>query len=244
MKIIGIIPARLKSTRLPEKALRLIDGLPMIIHVYKRSKMCTDLNELYVATDNEKIAEVVRQYGGEVIMTSEEHATGTDRIAEACETLECELVVNIQGDEPLVRPEHISAAINAMKNEKEAHLSCLTTLSNNKNDPNEIKVVCDKRSYILYFSRSDIPSDTRGKHNEYLKQYCIYCFRKEFLQQFCKMKQTPLEKIEYVELLRAIENGYKIKNITVDSSSRAVDTGEDLKIVEQLMKSDDLRGKY
>ncbi|MBU0527639.1 3-deoxy-manno-octulosonate cytidylyltransferase [Candidatus Micrarchaeota archaeon] len=243
MKVIGVIPARLKSNRLPEKPLKMIYGLPMIVHVYKRAEMCQDLDELYVATDSQRIREVVEEHGGKVIMTSKKPATGTDRIAEAVSEMECDLVVNIQGDEPLVRPEHISAAIRALE-DHEVHVSCLSTSSTNKNDKNEIKVVFDKRSNVLYYSRTDIPSDKRVEVKTHYKQYCIYCFRKEFLKKFTEMEQSPLEKIEYVELLRAIENGFIVRNVNVDSNSKAVDTEEDLKEVEKLMKDDDLRGKY
>ncbi len=243
MKVIGIIPARLKSNRLPEKPLKIIDGLPMIVHVYKRAKMCMDLDGLYVATDSQRIKEVMEEHGGKVIMTSEEHATGTDRIAEAVSDIDCDLVVNIQGDEPLVRPEHISSAIKALEDQT-VQVSCLSTNSTNKDDKNEIKVVFDKKSNVMYYSRTDIPSDKRVEVKSHYKQYCIYCFRKNFLKKFTEMEQSPLEKIEYVELLRAIENGFVVRNVNVNSNSKAVDTEEDLAEVERLMKSDDLRGKY
>ncbi len=243
MKIVGIIPARLKSTRLPEKPLRIIDGLPMVVHVLKRSQMCKDLDEVYVATDSQKIADVVKQHGGKAIITSEGHPTGTDRIAEACRNIDCDFVVNIQGDEPLIMPEHVSSLINAMKGD-DAQVGCLSTRSANKNDPNEIKVVVDNNSYVMYYSRTDIPSSARTEVKEHTKQYCVYCFRKAFLEKFCNMEQSPLEKIEYVELLRAIENGFKVRNVNVQSESRAVDTEDDLKVVEELMKKDGLRGRY
>lgn len=243
MKVVGIIPARLESTRLPKKPLAVIDGLPMIIHVLKRSEMCGDLDAVYVATDSQEIASIVKRHGGKAIMTSPTHKTGTDRIAEAAQNINCQLVVNIQGDEPLVRPEHISAGIRALDDET-VQLSCLSAMSDNKDDPNEIKVVFDKNSDVLYYSRTDIPSNKRVDVKTHHKQYCIYCFRKEFLVKFTKMEQTPLENIEYVELLRAVENGYKVRNVDVVSKSRSVDTPKDIEEVEELMKKDDLRGKY
>ncbi len=244
MKIIGIIPSRLESTRLPEKPLLDIDGLPMILHVYKRALFCKKLNEVYVATCNKEIYDVITKNNGKAIMTSKEHKTGTDRIAEAAKNIDCDIVVNIQGDEPLLLPEHIEKAIQPLLDDPNLQLTCLACLSDQLNDKDEVKLVLNLKGDIMYFSRSDIPSTLRTKHNSVLKQYCIYAFRKNFLLEFSKWEQTPLEKIEFVELLRALERGYKIKGIIINENTQSVDTKEQLKLVNLLIKKDSLRKKY
>lgn len=244
MKTIAVIPSRLSSTRLPGKPLLDIDGLPMIVHVLKRTLLCKDLDEVYVATCDDEISEVVSKYGGNVIITSKSHNTGTDRIAEAVKDIECDIIVNVQGDEPLVYPDHISSAISLLMKSPETQVTCLACTTNQVKDPNEVKLVLNSKNEIMYFSRSDIPSTLRVSHNSLLKQYCIYVFRKKFLIEFSKMQQTPLEKIEYVELLRALENGYKIKCAVVKDFIQSVDTKEELTFVRELMKKDKLRKKY
>jgi 3-deoxy-manno-octulosonate cytidylyltransferase (CMP-KDO synthetase) len=244
MKIIGIIPARLKSTRFPGKPLVEIEGLPMIIHVMKRAMLCEDLDEVYVATDSRKIFKVVEKHGGKAIMTSEKHNTGTDRIAEAVENIKCDIVVNIQGDEPLVRPDHISKAIEPLIEDDRIQISTLMCETDQLNEPNECKMVVNQKNEVLYFSRSDIPSDLRVKHKNLLKLYSIVPFRKDFVLKFAKWDQTPLEKIEYIEYLRALEMGYKIKAVLVDEASQSVDTPQDLEIVKKLMSIDKLKDNY
>ena len=244
MKIIGMIPARLKSTRLPGKPLKEIEGLPMIIHVMKRTMLCEDLDEVYVATDSEEIFNVVEEYGGKAIMTSGRHNTGTDRIAEAVENLECDIVVNIQGDEALVRPNHISKALEPLLEDESIQMSILMCETDQCNEPNECKMVVNLNNEVLYFSRSDIPSDLRVKHKKLFKLYSIVPFRKDFILKFAKWDQTPLEKIEYIEYLRALEKGYSIKAVLVDEPSQSVDTPEDLELVRKIMKKDEIKNKY
>ncbi|OGJ49672.1 3-deoxy-D-manno-octulosonate cytidylyltransferase [Candidatus Peregrinibacteria bacterium RIFOXYB2_FULL_32_7] len=243
MKVVAIIPARLESTRLPNKPLLDIDGLPMAIHVLKRTMLCNDVDEVYVATCNQEIIDAVERYGGKGLMTSAEHPTGTDRIVEAIDNIDCDLVVNVQGDEPLIRPEHISASIKPLLEDDELEVTTLYCKKNELNNPNDVKLVKNLKGDVLYFSRADVPSPIRVKHNEILKQCGLYCFRKEFLKKFAAWKQTPLEKIESVELLRALERGYRIMAVEV-SESQSVDVLEELEAVRKLMKNDELRKKY
>ena len=245
MKAIGLIPARLASTRLPDKPMKDIDGLPMIVHVFKRAELCNELTKVFVATPNQEISDLVKSHGGNPIITGTEHRTGTDRLAEAAGKLDIDfdVVVNIQGDEPLLRPEHISQALRPM-NDKNIETVCLAHKSNQVNDINEVKLVFNRNKEIMYFSRSDIPSTLRVKHNEIYKQYCIYSFRKEILELFGKLQHTPLEKIESVELLRLLENGHKIHCEVIEGETWHVDTEEQLERVRQLMKNDDLRKSY
>ncbi|MCD6459091.1 3-deoxy-manno-octulosonate cytidylyltransferase [bacterium] len=243
-KIVGLIPSRLRSTRLPEKPLKLIEGIPMIAHVYQRCLLCPDLDELYVVTDSKQIADVVEKIGGKYIMTNPNHPTGSDRLAEAAARIEADIVVNIQGDEALVKPEHISTAVQSLVTDPFAKCSILVCDCYERNAPNEIKIVLDKMNYVLYFSREDIPSSKRTAEAPLKKIYCIVPFRKNFLLTFASMEQTALEKIEYNEYLRILENGYKIKGVYVEHVPPSVDDADDLELVRMLMKEDLIKEKY
>lgn len=244
MKVVGFIPVRYASSRLPGKPLKEIEGLPMIIHTLKRTQLCTDLDDVYVATDTKKIFDLIEEYGGKAIMTSDEHKTGTDRIAEAADDIPCDIVVNIQGDEPLVSPEHISKAIKPLLKDDSLNVSTLLCKTNRFNDYTECKVVLDKDSNIIYISREDIPSNHFERQKQVLKHYCIVCFRKEFLLKFAGWEQTSLEKIEHIEYNRIIENGYKMRGVIVDSVAESVDTPENLDLVRKLMKKDKIKYLY
>ncbi|MBU1165652.1 3-deoxy-manno-octulosonate cytidylyltransferase [Candidatus Micrarchaeota archaeon] len=243
MTTIAIIPARLGSTRLPNKPLLDIDGLPMVVHTMKRTMMCKDIDEVYVATCDQEIFDAVIKYGGNAVMTSKNHPTGTDRIIEAISGMKCDLVVNVQGDEPLVKPEHISDSIKPLIEDDTLQLTTICCKKTPTGNPDEVKLVRNVGGDVLYFSRSDIPSTLRVKHTEVLKQCGLYCFRRDFLAEFAKWEQTPLEKIESVELLRAIEKGYRVRAVEV-SDFQAVDTEEQINMVRKMMKTDDLRKRY
>tara|TARA_Y100000034_G_scaffold132586_1_gene195949 strand:- start:5267 stop:6022 length:756 start_codon:yes stop_codon:yes gene_type:complete len=245
LKVVALIPARMRSSRLPNKPLREIEGIPMIIHVLKRTEMCKELDEVYIATEDEIIKEAVEKYGGKVIMTRDDHPTGTDRMAEAVEKIDADLIVNVQGDEPLVLPEHISEGIKAVATNSDINISCLAVETNQLNNKEEVKLVINEKSEIMYFSRNDLPSTLRVNHDRVLKQYCIYTFRKPFLSEYASWEQTPLEKIEFVELLRVLEKGHKIKGVKIDNATiQSVDTELDLERVRELMKIDKLKDKY
>ncbi len=243
MKVVGLIPARLESSRLPNKAILDICGLPMIIHTMKRSEMAKSLDEVYVATDSSKIARLVEEHGGKVIMTSSKHKTGSDRIAEAAQNLDADIIVNIQGDEALVDPEYIEKGVKGLI-DSDSQVSILLTPYSKKNSPSDIKAVVNLKNEIMYLSRTDIPSDARVKVEQVLKGYHIVSFRKEFLLHYAQMEQTPLEKVEFNEYLRILENGYKIQGVMVESDAVSVDTQDDLDYVRRLMDKDRLRLNY
>ena len=241
MKTIGVIPARMGSSRFPGKPLALIHGIPMIEHVYKRSAMSM-LDELYVATCDTEIAEAVEKFGGKAIMTDACHERCTDRVAEAVEDVDVDIVVIIQGDEPLVYPDMIDQAVKSIiEDESVVCVNLMSSIDSDTDfmDPNEVKVVVDNESYALYFSREPIPSSKKyaDRYARY-KQVCIMPFRKDFLLKYTKLEPTPLEIVESVDMLRVIEHGYKVKMVYTGRKTFSVDTPEDLAKVERIMDSD------
>ena len=254
MNIVGIIPARLASSRFPNKPLAKILGMPMIGHVYLRCKMCNDLSEVYVATCDKEIVDYIESIGGKAIMTANTHERASDRTAEALLKVEKEtgkrvdIVVMIQGDEPMVTPEMISHAIKPLIEDKSIKVTNLMVNLKTKEeheDPNEVKVVVDKNNFALYFSREPIPSRKKGIDEiPMLKQVCIIPFQRDFLLEYNNMEQTPLEKIESVDMNRILENGIKVKMVFSEADTYSVDTLEDLKNVELKMKNDELIKKY
>ena len=237
-KVIAILPARLESTRLPRKALKDICGLPMIVHVFKRCLLSQKLDEVYVATDSFEIKEVVEKYGGKVIMTSSKHETGTDRIAEAALELDAEIIVNIQGDEALVNPEYIDRVANELIENPDINVGILVNSFSKKDSPSDIKVVLNKNNDVMYLSRSDIPSGSRLNNPPMLKAYHIVPFRKKFLLEYAQMDRGSLEKIEFNEYVRILENGERIRAVYVESDAISVDTPEDLQYVREVMPYD------
>ena len=244
MKAIGIIPARLESRRLPEKALVDIMGLPMIVHTCKRSAMAKLLDEVYLATDSEKIREVAEYHGIKVIMTSPKHTCGSDRIAEAIQNISCDIVLNIQGDEPLVYPEHIDAICQVMLDDPRVNCALGYTEYSKKNSPTDIKAVMDLEENVLYCSRTDLPSEVYTPVNKINKLCFMVAFRKPFLFKYSSWAPTPLEKIEYNEYLRILEHGEKIRAVKIEGAKISVDTAEDLKTIRRLMETDNLRRMY
>ena len=242
-KVVAIIPSRLESSRLPKKALSDILGLPMIVHVFKRCLFAKKLDEVYVATDSVEIKEVVESFGGKVIMTSSRHQTGTDRIAEAMQTIEADIIVNVQGDEALVNPQYIDKAVSVLQESPQVNVAILVNPFNKRNSPSDIKVVLNENNDVMYLSRADIPSDARVESPALLKAYHIVPFRKDFLLQYSKWEKSKLEQIEFNEYLRILEKGYTIKAVHVESDSISVDTEEDLNYVIDKMKSDELMPK-
>ncbi len=244
VKIVGVIPCRLESSRLPNKPLAEICGIPMIIHVWERCLQSELLDEVIVATDSDEIRGLIEKFGGRVKMTSRDHQTGTDRIAEAISDVECDVVVNIQGDEALLDPDHIDLICDFFKKNLEYNVGLLVTNFNKKSSASDIKVVLNKMDEIMYLSRSDIPSDSRSEVASMLKAYHIVPFRKEFLLRYAEMEKSPLEIIESNEYLRILENGFKIKALRVDQAFISVDTPEDLEFIRKEMVNDSLYKKY
>lgn len=234
MTTIGVIPARFKSTRFPGKVLALIHGKPMIEHVWRQASQCRELNELLIACDHEDVLKVAQGFGAKAVMTSPDHPSGSDRIAAAVGSLPCELIVNIQGDEPFIQPRVIDGLVLALKNDQSA--SVATVIKEIKadeeiNNPNVVKVVIDKNHYALYFSRSVIPYNRNAERPsglKYFKHLGLYAYRKDFLMAYKDWPKSMLESTEQLEQLRILEAGYKIKTIETDSESLAVDTPEDL----------------
>jgi len=237
-KTVAIIPARLESSRLPGKALLDIHGLPMIVHVYKRCMLAERLDDVYVATDNNKIQMAVEKNGGKVIMTAANHETGTDRIAEAATQLDADIVVNVQGDEALVNPYYIDKVVEVIQNNKEVNVAILVNPFEKKSSSSDIKVVLKENNDVLYLSRADIPSDARVDSPPMLKAYHIVPFRKDFLLQYARWQKSELEQIEFNEYLRILEKGYNIRAVHVESDALSVDTHSDLDYVREKMKSD------
>jgi len=244
MKVVGMVPARLQSSRLPKKALIDIQGMPMVIHTCKRAQLARSLDEIYLVTDSEVIKQAGESYGIKVIMTGTHHQTGSDRLAEACQSVDCEIVVNIQGDEPLVNPEHIDAIVTPLLEDSSLQISVGVTPYKKKNSSSDIKAVLNLDGNIMYCSRTDLPSDARTPLEELLKMVFIVPFRKNFLLQYTSWDPTPLEQVEYNEYLRVLEHGVKIRAVKVDGAKISVDTPEDLEEVRQLMLEDKLRFKY
>jgi 3-deoxy-manno-octulosonate cytidylyltransferase (CMP-KDO synthetase) len=244
MKIVGIIPARLKSTRLPAKALVDIGGLPMVVHVFKRAQLSSSLDTVIVATDSKEIFDSVLLHGGTPVMTSPRHNTGSDRIAEVASNLDADIIVNIQGDEPLLNPSHIDAVVEPMTTDKKIKVAVLVTRYSKKNSASDIKAVLSLNNDILYCSRTDLPSDARSDVESMWKLCFVVPFRKDFLLEYTLWAQTPLEKIEFNEYLRILEHGYKIRAVIVENAHISVDTAEDLEIVRGLMEKDTIRHKY
>ena len=243
-KTIAILPARLESSRLPRKALADICGIPMIVHVYKRCLHAENLDDVYVATDNEEIKGTVERFGGKVIMTSPDHETGTDRIAEAAQNLDAEIVVNVQGDEALVNPHYIDKVVTALYENPDINVGILVNPYSKRNSPSDIKAVLNDFDDVMYFSRADIPSDARVDNAPMLKAYHIVPFRKDFLLQYSKWEKGVLEKVEFNEYLRILERGCRIRAVHVESDAVSVDTADDLEYVREKMLHDQWYKQY
>jgi 3-deoxy-manno-octulosonate cytidylyltransferase (CMP-KDO synthetase) len=233
MKIIGVIPARYGSTRFPGKALADIGGKPMIQRVWESASKSKLINELYTATDDKRIFDAVGKFWGKSVITSAKHKSGSDRIGEVVKNIKCDIVVNIQGDEPFINPLNIDKAIKPLMQDSKIMVSTLCTKIKNKEEidnPNVVKVVTDKNGFALYFSRHAVPfnrDNTKGI--SYYKHIGLYVYRKEYLMKFIKMKPSKLELAEKLEQLRILEDGERIKVVVTNIDSVTVDTKEDLK---------------
>ena len=238
MKAICVIPARYSSTRLPGKPLKDICGKPMICRVYERAKLAKSAAEVIVATDDERIFKVVEENSGQAMMTKANHKTGTDRLAEVAEKFpDVDVVVNVQGDEPLIEPGLIDELITQFVNDENLQMATVATELQDEDEmknPNNVKVVFDKNNNALYFSRSLIPYPRNSGKSPVYKHIGIYAYRRKFLLDYAKMSSTQLEQAESLEQLRALENGYKIRVITSDCKFVGVDTEEDLKLVNEI----------
>ena len=248
--IIAIIPARYGSTRFPGKSLALIEDKPMVQWVYERTKRSRLVTRVIVATDDERIRKAVSDFGGEAVMTSSDHPTGTDRIAEVARTLTCDIVVNVQGDEPLIHPNMIDETVAPLVDDVSIPMGTVCRKIEDRSeafDPNVVKVVFDKKGFALYFSRAPIPWDRdrwAGKNSfgdmpfagPMYKHIGLYVYRRDFLLTYAKMPQTSLEAAEKLEQLRALESGHRIKTVVTGHESFGVDIPGDLSKILHLLK--------
>jgi 3-deoxy-manno-octulosonate cytidylyltransferase (CMP-KDO synthetase) len=242
-KIIGVIPARYGSSRFPGKILAKIDGIPMIQRVYEQAQKASVLEELYVAVDDERVQRCVDDFGGKAVMTDPDFKSGTDRIAWVVNDIQADIVVNIQGDQPLIHPKMIDDAVLPMIDNQQILMSTLKTQIPEEDfqDPGIVKVVVDENDFALYFSRSLIPYPREHYDLKVYEHIGTYVYRKDFLMKIANMPQTNLEKIESLEQLRVLEKGYdilvvepEIENLRIHGMS--VDTRQDLEKAEQLLK--------
>lgn len=241
-RVVVVIPSRYASTRLPGKPLVLLAGKPMVQHVYERAKQAQTVHRVVVATDDQRIVDAVKAFGGECRMTRADHRTGTERIAEVAVHEPGDVFVNVQGDEPLIDPVAIDTAVGTLLEEPQAQIATVATPIRHAGDimdPNVVKTVLDFDGNALYFSRAPIPwiRDTQQKlHVKYWKHLGLYVFQREALLEYSTLPQGELEKIEQLEQLRWLENGWKIRVAEVAHDAVSVDVPEDVARVEKLMQ--------
>ena len=240
MKVVGIIPARHASTRFPGKPLALIAGVPMIQRVWERARQSKHLRDVWIATDDARIAEVCEDFGARCVMTSSDHPTGSDRLAEVAAGLDDDIVVNIQADEPLIESRVVDATVEALMQDPGTPMATAVHRADPEilGDPNCVKVVLDRSQYALYFSRSAIPHP-RGTAAEPApwQHIGVYAYQREFLLEFARLPRTPAEESEQLEQLRALEHGHRIRAAVIESwQSIGVDLPEDVKRVERLLE--------
>jgi 3-deoxy-manno-octulosonate cytidylyltransferase (CMP-KDO synthetase) len=253
MRVLGVIPARMASSRFPGKPLQKICGLSMIEHVYQRARMSRSLEDVYVATCDEEIQREVRAFGGKAVMTLKTHERASDRVAEALLAIEAscgkfDIVTLIQGDEPMIAPEMIDQAIRPILSDPSCLVTNLMTSVKDRaeqTDPNCVKVVVDKNGFALYFSREPIPSwKMKAAEVPMFKQVCVIAYQRDFLLTFGKLEPTALERVESIDMLRILEHGFRVKMQLTDHDTHSVDTPEDLRLVETLMAKDPWIDKY
>jgi len=240
-RIVAVIPARYASSRLPGKALLEIGGRPMVQWVYEAARRVAGVERVVVATDDDRIADAVAEFGGDAVMTAADHPSGTDRVAEAARQIGGEIVVNLQGDEPLLDPQVVAAAIEPLLGDSAVMMASLCTRIRNAaewRDPNVVKVVCAGNGDALYFSRAPIPHPREGGEAPelpLLKHLGLYVYRHDFLQRVTQLPPSPLEEVERLEQLRVLEAGYRIRMVETAEDSIGVDTQSDLDRVRALV---------
>jgi 3-deoxy-manno-octulosonate cytidylyltransferase (CMP-KDO synthetase) len=250
MKIVAVIPARMGSSRFPGKPLAPILGRPMIEHVYRRTLLCAALSGVAVATCDTEIFEAVEAFGGKAVMTASTHERASDRVAEAAAGLDADVVVMVQGDEPMILPEMIDESLAPFAGEKKdvpcVNLTARIGSREEFEDRNTIKVVMDRDGFALYMSREPIPTTHLMGFDRIsaFKQVCVIPFTKSALLEFVRLAPTPLEVAESIDMMRFIEHGRRVKMIETPHATHAVDTPEDLERVEALLRRDPLTGKY
>jgi len=239
-RIIGVIPARMASTRFPGKPLAPIHGVPLLEHVFRRVQSCSMLDEVYVATCDEVIARAARAFGAQAVMTSATHERASDRVAEVAERCATDIVVMVQGDEPLIRPEMIEAAVEPLL--RDPSIGCVNLVGRIRSeeelrDRNTIKVVTARDGRALYLSRQPIPSASGRPFGftDWRKQVCVIPFRRDALLEFTRLPHGPLEELESIDMLRFLENGLPVHTVRTDCETHAVDVAGDVPVVETMM---------
>lgn len=248
-RVVAVIPARMGSSRFPGKPLAPILGLPMVEHVRLRVAMCETLDDVFVATCDQEIYDATERYGGKAVMTSTVHERASDRVAEVAQSMDANIFVLVQGDEPMTLPEMIDRAVEPMLEDESiqcVNLSKRIESEEEWRDPNIIKVVTDVESNALYFSRQPIPTDRILGRDQIplLKQVCIIPFRRDVLLTYAGLEPTPLEQSESIDMLRFLEHGYKVRMVETGFNTYAVDTPQDLARVEEMMRTDVLTQQY
>jgi 3-deoxy-manno-octulosonate cytidylyltransferase (CMP-KDO synthetase) len=247
MKTTGIIPARMASSRYPGKPLVNIGGLTMIEHVYRRTLLSHAIQDLYVATPDRVICEAVKAFGGKVIMTSDRHERGTDRVAEAAQDLDGDIIANIQGDEPLLIPDLLDAMVNALHEDIALSATNLMVPIENIEEfksPNSVKVVINAEGFAMYFSRQPIPTQKTFSNTAVYRQLGLYAFRKNILMRYRDLPQMPLEQLESVDMLRLLEHGIPLKMVLCRRGTIGVDTPSDRQKAEEELSRDELWPLY
>ena len=249
MKVVAIIPARMSASRFPGKPLAPILGLPMVEHVRRRALLSTAIDDVIVATCDEEIRDTVSAHGGRAVMTSDKHVRCTDRIAEAARSVKADVIINVQGDEPLLNPQMLSDVAEPFETLSDLEVVNLVSVIDEEKeflDMNAPKVVTDREGYVIYISRQPIPwVFGRELDPPYgLKQLGIIAFRGDFLQEFCELPPTPMEKAESIDMLRALEHGRRILAVRVAGKMIGVDRPEDIERVEREMRRDPLVAAY
>ena len=240
LETVCVIPARLESTRFPRKLLQQIDGKPLLQYVYENARQSKRAERVIVACDHKLLKEMVESFGGEAVLTSPTHTSGTERIAEVAKTLPCQFIVNLQGDEPLMPGEVIDQVVGVLQRDLSCVMSTACVVKSDPEEfrnPNVVKLTKDRSGTALYFSRSPIPHDRDGKSGNFYKHLGIYGYRREFLLQFSSLPASLLEQREKLEQLRVLENGYRIKVVETIHDSIGVDTEADFNLVKKLLSS-------
>ena len=247
-RVVAVIPARMGSSRFPGKPLAPLHGLPVIEHVFRRAQLCAQIDHVYVATCDDEIRAVAQGFGANVIMTSATHERAADRVAQAAEHFAADIIVMIQGDEPMITPEMIATSLVPFQSDRATDCVNLVhriTSQREFLDPNTIKVVADLNDNALYFSRSPIPRvDFEESNAKIFKQVCVIPFRRECLLEFAGLRPGPLELAESIDMLRLLEHGKSVRLVETKVTTHAVDTPEDLQLVETLMNNDELMRQY
>ncbi len=244
MTVVAMVPVRLQSTRLPEKAIADIAGLPMFVHTCKRVALASSIDQVYLATDDESLMGIAASHDIAAIMTATHHTNSSERAAEACQQIDADIVVNVQGDEPLVYPRHIDQVVGSMLDDASRQVAVGITRFNRRNSPGDLKGVMDKSGRLLYASRNDIPCFYRKDDGPMWKLSFIVPFRKLVLLKYLEWKPTALELAEDNHFQRLPDNGIDIHTVEIEGAQVSVDTADDLEEVRRLMEADELKDSY